>query len=195
MVSDGQAFAVTDTEVRLIATMTGTMMVVQDRKGYRDDQNHCRKTSSLCHGDRSGIWSVSEFAFLPLMIGVGPVEAAINLTRVLTVFEQQGELPDLIVSLGSAGSASLPQTDIYQVSSVAYRDMDASPLGLKKAARHFWTCRRLSTCLASCRAFRERPFQRVRISFPARPINRLKPTWWIWRHLPVCVHVRHMASP
>ena len=35
MVSDGQAFAVTDTEVRLIATMTGTMMVVQDRKGLQ----------------------------------------------------------------------------------------------------------------------------------------------------------------
>ncbi|MFD2651372.1 5'-methylthioadenosine/S-adenosylhomocysteine nucleosidase [Brucella rhizosphaerae] len=75
--------------------------------------------------------------FLPLMIGVGPVEAAINLTRVLTVFEQQGELPDLIVSLGSAGSASLPQTDIYQVSSVAYRDMDASPLGFEKGRTPF----------------------------------------------------------
>lgn len=35
MLSDGQAFAVTDTEVRLIATMTGTMMVVQDRKGLQ----------------------------------------------------------------------------------------------------------------------------------------------------------------
>lgn len=35
MVSDGQAFAVTDTEVRLIATMTATVMVVQDRKGLQ----------------------------------------------------------------------------------------------------------------------------------------------------------------
>lgn len=35
MVSDGQAFAVTDTEVRLIATMTATLMVVQDRKGLQ----------------------------------------------------------------------------------------------------------------------------------------------------------------
>ncbi len=75
--------------------------------------------------------------FSPLMIGVGPVEAAINLTRVLTLFEQQGELPDLIVSLGSAGSATLPQTEIYQVSSVAYRDMDASPLGFEKGCTPF----------------------------------------------------------
>lgn len=75
--------------------------------------------------------------FLPLMIGIGPVEAAINLTRVLTLFEQQGELPDLIVSLGSAGSATLPQTEIYQVSSVAYRDMDASPLGFEKGCTPF----------------------------------------------------------
>ncbi|MGU3574401.1 PaaI family thioesterase [Brucellaceae bacterium C25G] len=35
MVSDGQAFAVTDTDVRLIATMTSTLMVVQDRKGLQ----------------------------------------------------------------------------------------------------------------------------------------------------------------
>ncbi|MBD7991515.1 5'-methylthioadenosine/S-adenosylhomocysteine nucleosidase [Ochrobactrum quorumnocens] len=75
--------------------------------------------------------------FLPLMSGVGPVESAINLTRVLTVLEQQGELPDLIVSLGSAGSATLPQADVYQVSSVAYRDMDASPLGFEKGCTPF----------------------------------------------------------
>ncbi|PYE90461.1 PaaI family thioesterase [Phyllobacterium leguminum] len=35
MVSDGQAFAVGDTEVKLIATMTATLMVVQDRKGLQ----------------------------------------------------------------------------------------------------------------------------------------------------------------
>ncbi|ASV83999.1 phosphorylase superfamily protein [Ochrobactrum quorumnocens] len=75
--------------------------------------------------------------FLPLMIGVGPVEAAINLTRVLTVLELRGELPDLIVSLGSAGSATLPQADVYQISSVAYRDMDASPLGFEKGCTPF----------------------------------------------------------
>jgi adenosylhomocysteine nucleosidase len=75
--------------------------------------------------------------FLPLMIGVGPVEASINLTRVLAVLEQQGELPDLVISIGSAGSAKLEQTEVYQVSSVAYRDMDASPLGFEKGRTPF----------------------------------------------------------
>ncbi|MBC8718277.1 5'-methylthioadenosine/S-adenosylhomocysteine nucleosidase [Ochrobactrum sp. Marseille-Q0166] len=75
--------------------------------------------------------------FLPLMIGVGPVESSINLTRVLAVLEQQGELPDLIISIGSAGSAKLEQTEVYQVSSVAYRDMDASPLGFEKGRTPF----------------------------------------------------------
>ncbi len=75
--------------------------------------------------------------FLPLMIGVGPVEASVNLTRILTVLEQQGELPDLVVSIGSAGSAKLTQTEVFQVSSVAYRDMDASPLGFEKGRTPF----------------------------------------------------------
>lgn len=35
MVSDGQAFAINDSEVKLIATMTGTLMVVQDRAGLQ----------------------------------------------------------------------------------------------------------------------------------------------------------------
>ena len=38
-------------------------------------------------------------------------------------------LPDLVVSLGSAGSASLQQAEVYQVARVSYRDMDASALG------------------------------------------------------------------
>src|SRR5690606_19130976 len=43
-----------------------------------------------------------------------------------------GALPDLVISLGSAGSQKLEQCGIYQASSVAYRDMDASPLGFAK---------------------------------------------------------------
>ena len=73
----------------------------------------------------------------PLMTGVGPVEAAISLTRVLARLEEQNERPDLVVSLGSAGSARLEQTDIYQASSVSYRDMDASPLGFEKGRTPF----------------------------------------------------------
>lgn len=73
----------------------------------------------------------------PLMTGVGPVEAAIAMTRALAGLEEQGDLPDLVVSLGSAGSAKLEQTEVYQVVSVSYRDMDASPLGFEKGCTPF----------------------------------------------------------
>ncbi|MBB4009575.1 5'-methylthioadenosine/S-adenosylhomocysteine nucleosidase [Allorhizobium taibaishanense] len=73
----------------------------------------------------------------PLMTGVGPVEAAIVLTAALKDLQVQNALPDLVVSLGSAGSARLEQTEVYQVSSVAYRDMDASPLGFEKGRTPF----------------------------------------------------------
>ena len=66
----------------------------------------------------------------PVMIGVGPVEAAIATT--LALAERRRELPGLVVSLGSAGSRHLEQCGIYQASSVSYRDMDASALGFPK---------------------------------------------------------------
>lgn len=65
----------------------------------------------------------------PLMTGIGPVEAAVAVTRALAEAQGRGELPDLVVSLGSAGSATLEHTGIYQAVSVSYRDMDASALG------------------------------------------------------------------
>ncbi len=67
--------------------------------------------------------------FAPLMTGVGPVEAAVSLTRALCGLEAQRALPDLLVSLGSAGSRDLEQAAVYQATSVGYRDMDATPLG------------------------------------------------------------------
>jgi adenosylhomocysteine nucleosidase len=73
----------------------------------------------------------------PLMTGVGPVEAAIAVTRALSQAEQSGKLPKLVVSLGSAGSRTLEQCGLYQASSVAYRDMDASPLGFPKGQTPF----------------------------------------------------------
>lgn len=62
----------------------------------------------------------------PLMTGIGPIEAAVQLTAALARMDR---LPRLIVSLGSAGSARLAQTEVYQVGAVAWRDMDASALG------------------------------------------------------------------
>ncbi len=73
----------------------------------------------------------------PLMTGVGPVEAAIVLTRELARLASHDDLPDLVVSLGSAGSATLEQAEIYQVSAVSYRDMDASAFGFEKGKTPF----------------------------------------------------------
>lgn len=68
----------------------------------------------------------------PLMTGIGPVEGAVALTAALARLEARGEAPDLILSLGSCGSRALDHAAVYQASSVAYRDMDASPLGFEK---------------------------------------------------------------
>lgn len=73
----------------------------------------------------------------PLMTGVGPVEAAIAVTTALAGLDTAGHLPDLVVSLGSAGSRTLKQTAIYQAVSVSYRDMDASPFGFAKGCTPF----------------------------------------------------------
>ncbi|MCF6325958.1 MAG: 5'-methylthioadenosine/S-adenosylhomocysteine nucleosidase [Devosiaceae bacterium] len=69
---------------------------------------------------------------VPLFTGVGPVEAAMSLTRAISDLKANNQLPNLIISLGSAGSRSLIQTEIYQATSVSYRDMDASLLGFEK---------------------------------------------------------------
>ena len=68
----------------------------------------------------------------PLMTGVGPVEAAVELTATLSRLAARDALPELVVSLGSAGSRSLRQVQVYQVSALEYRDMDASALGFPK---------------------------------------------------------------
>jgi adenosylhomocysteine nucleosidase len=75
--------------------------------------------------------------FTPLMTGVGPVEAGVALSAELSRLKVANALPDLVVSLGSAGSRTLEQTEIYQAVSVGYRDMDASPLGFEKGATPF----------------------------------------------------------
>jgi adenosylhomocysteine nucleosidase len=75
--------------------------------------------------------------FVPLMTGVGPVEAAVSVTAALSALAAAGHLPALVVSLGSAGSRVLEQTGIYQAVSISYRDMDASALGFEKGATPF----------------------------------------------------------
>ena len=73
----------------------------------------------------------------PLMTGVGPVEAAVAVTEALSQLKAANKMPAIVVSLGSAGSATLEQTGVYQAISVSYRDMDASPLGFEVGVTPF----------------------------------------------------------
>ncbi len=73
----------------------------------------------------------------PLLTGVGPVEAAVAVTAALAKLDSTGKLPMIVVSLGSAGSARLEQTGVYQAISVGYRDMDASALGFEPGLTPF----------------------------------------------------------
>jgi adenosylhomocysteine nucleosidase len=75
--------------------------------------------------------------FVPLMTGVGPVEAGVRLGAEFSRLKAQAALPDLVVSLGSAGSRTLGQARVYQAISVAYRDMDASALGFARGVTPF----------------------------------------------------------
>ncbi|UHS55492.1 5'-methylthioadenosine/S-adenosylhomocysteine nucleosidase [Agrobacterium vaccinii] len=75
--------------------------------------------------------------FKPLMTGVGPVEAAVSLTAALSELNYAGRSPHLVVSLGSAGSRVLEQAEVYQATSVSYRDMDASAFGFEKGCTPF----------------------------------------------------------
>jgi adenosylhomocysteine nucleosidase len=73
----------------------------------------------------------------PLICGVGPVEAAVAVSAELARRQAAGALPKLVVALGSAGSRSLAQTEVYQARSVSYRDMDATALGFPRGQTPF----------------------------------------------------------
>jgi adenosylhomocysteine nucleosidase len=73
----------------------------------------------------------------PLMTGVGPVEAAASTAATLAALAHRQRLPDLVFTLGSAGSRRLEHAEVYQVASVAYRDMDCSPLGFERGLTPF----------------------------------------------------------
>ena len=74
---------------------------------------------------------------VPLITGVGPVEAAVGTAAALGELDRAGSLPSLVFSLGSAGSPKLEHAAVYQIASVAYRDMDASLLGFEKGVTPF----------------------------------------------------------
>jgi adenosylhomocysteine nucleosidase len=75
--------------------------------------------------------------FDPIFTGVGPVEAAVRLTAALSALHAKNQLPEIVVSIGSAGSKSLAQGEVYLATHVAYRDMDASAIGFEKGKTPF----------------------------------------------------------
>lgn len=70
----------------------------------------------------------------PLLTGVGVVEAAAAVTHALATLP---DLPELVVSLGSAGSRRKPVGEVFQISAVRWRDVDASPLGFARGVTPF----------------------------------------------------------
>lgn len=73
----------------------------------------------------------------PVIVGVGPIEAAIGTTIALQRRADSGDLPSFVVSLGSAGSHRLEIGSTWQISSVSWRDMDATRLGFEKGVTPF----------------------------------------------------------
>lgn len=67
--------------------------------------------------------------FEPLWTGVGPVEAGVAVAAELARRVARQDQPELVVCLGSCGSNRFAQGSVFQIASVGYRDIDASPLG------------------------------------------------------------------
>lgn len=73
----------------------------------------------------------------PIITGVGPIEAAIGTATRLEQLRVAGALPELVVSLGSAGSRRCGIGGVYQIESVSWRDMDATPIGFPPGVTPF----------------------------------------------------------
>ncbi len=116
-------------------------MVETVRKGLSDPARHV----AVLGGTRVLVVMATEQEYgphlqrriTPLITGVGPVEAAAITGAALARLAAADDLPDLVLSLGSAGSRSLDHAGIYQIAGVAYRDMDASALGFRKGVTPF----------------------------------------------------------
>lgn len=67
----------------------------------------------------------------PLITGVGMNNAASKLAAALATLKERGTLPDLVISLGTAGCQDRPVNQVYEVSKIRNADMDASALGYK----------------------------------------------------------------
>lgn len=75
--------------------------------------------------------------FRPLITGVGPIEAGIVTGSALQRLKDGEKLPDLVVSLGSGGSRRCAVGEVFQISHVSWRDIDASRLGFTRGVTPF----------------------------------------------------------
>ena len=148
--------------------MTGTMMTVVGREGIDGDDRYALK--SIGRQERScSSWRrrpntarICSALFTPLMTGVGPVEAGVRLGA---------ELARLKARRRTAGSRRLARlcrlrdagADARSIRrrSVAYRDMDASPLGFREGRD---AVPRPAGCPCRCRC-----------AFPASRRRRFRP--------------------
>ncbi len=198
IVSDGRAYSISpDGPAKLIASMTAT---IDGDPRTRWDRGMTIETKTI--GTTRVLYVMAADAeygthlrarIAPPDDGRRPVEAAVVLTRALAQLEAAGRLPHLVVSLGSAGSAALEQTGVYQASSLSYRDMDASAFGFEKGVTPFLDLPAtvpLSIRIPDVPA--ERGFHGANvISGPPMPASM--PTWWTWRALPCCAPARPSA--
>ena len=129
----------------------------------------------------------------PLMTGVGPVEAGVVIGAELGRRQADGSLPDLIVSLGSAGSRALEQTEVYQAVFVSYRDMDASPLGFEKGITPFLDLPAIVPLTLRVPGSRKPAYRPGRRSSPERAMIGSPRTWSTWRPLRCCAPARSSA--
>jgi adenosylhomocysteine nucleosidase len=73
----------------------------------------------------------------PEFIGIGPIEASFNTTKILMEKKLNNKLPDVIFSVGTAGSDCLTQATLYQINTASYRDMNAVAFGFDKGVTPF----------------------------------------------------------
>jgi adenosylhomocysteine nucleosidase len=67
-----------------------------------------------------------------IFTGIGKVNATFSLTQKLTEMKALGQLPDLVINFGSAGSPIFKTHELVEITSFVQRDMDVSPMGIPK---------------------------------------------------------------
>lgn len=133
--------------------------------------------------------------FSPVLTGVGPVEAGVVATATLAALQDADGLPDLVVSLGSAGSARLAHCGVYQARAIAYRDMDASPLGFARGVTPFLDAPAEIPLTHQIPISRRPACPRAGRSFRGRCMMRSRRIWLIWKVMPCCAPASASACP